>query len=178
MMSYLKQFSRNKRNKGKTEMLTARVPEKAYNEFKNHCEELGLSISEAVNLLINKELLSIEEELEEEEIQNNTNEIDNDHKLITFAINSNHHNSGNDKKSNIKKNIEESKVQSSSGRFTTTRWKVQEELPCPLCDMWVSSANFARHAKSHGTTTKEIFTTHSEKADGMVKERIEEKEGE
>src|SRR3954454_19803995 len=105
-MSYLKQFSRNKRNKGKTEMLTARVPEKVYNEFKNHCEELGLSISEAVNLLINKELLSVEEELEEEEIQNNTNIIDSDHKLSTFAINSNHDNSKNDKKSNIKKNTE------------------------------------------------------------------------
>ncbi|MCO0598508.1 amidase family protein [Peribacillus butanolivorans] len=47
-MTYLEQFARNRRRREKTEVLTPRIPEGLYGDFKGYCDELGLSISEAV----------------------------------------------------------------------------------------------------------------------------------
>ena len=59
-MSLIKQYARNKRSKENTIVLTARLPETIYNKFQSYCEEYGFSLSEAVNLLIQNEVKSIE----------------------------------------------------------------------------------------------------------------------
>src|SRR3954469_13914753 len=64
-MGYLEQFSRNRRRKKKTEVLTARLPKNLNSEFKLHCDELGLSISEAVYLLVEREMKGIERDSDE-----------------------------------------------------------------------------------------------------------------
>ena len=46
-MTYLEKFARNRRRREKTEVLTARIPESLYGDFKGYCDELNLSISEA-----------------------------------------------------------------------------------------------------------------------------------
>lgn len=43
-------------------MLTARLPKNLYNDFKSYCNELGISVSEAVCLLIKKEVENVREE--------------------------------------------------------------------------------------------------------------------
>ena len=57
-MTYLEQFARNRRRREKTEVLTARIPEGLYGDFKGYCDELNLSISEAVCLLVEREKLA------------------------------------------------------------------------------------------------------------------------
>lgn len=61
---------------------------------------------------------------------------------------------------------------SSGGRFLTTEWKVNDQLPCPLCNEWLSASNFKRHAETtHNLTTEEVFTQYKEQADQMVAEK-------
>lgn len=59
-MGYLEQFARNQRRKEQTEVLTARLPRSLYNDFKTRCDELGLSISEAVYLLVEREMKGLD----------------------------------------------------------------------------------------------------------------------
>jgi antitoxin component of RelBE/YafQ-DinJ toxin-antitoxin module len=59
-MGYLKQFAKEpKKGKGETVVLTARLPESLYEDFKGYCDSLGLSISEAINLLVEQEMTHI-----------------------------------------------------------------------------------------------------------------------
>lgn len=53
-MSYLANYAKNKSKKSET--VTSRVPTDVYQNFKKHCDSLGLTISEAVLLLIKNEL--------------------------------------------------------------------------------------------------------------------------
>ncbi|MDM5294647.1 hypothetical protein QUF81_15905 [Peribacillus simplex] len=55
-MPYLKQFVRNWRRREKTKVLTALIPESLYGDFKGYCDELNLFISEAICLLIEREM--------------------------------------------------------------------------------------------------------------------------
>lgn len=73
-MTYLKQFARNRRSKENTKVLTARLPESLYDEFQTYCNELGLSISEAICLLVDKEVSSTEVETRNMPIQSKMND--------------------------------------------------------------------------------------------------------
>jgi antitoxin component of RelBE/YafQ-DinJ toxin-antitoxin module len=73
IMSILKKKAQAKKN---TKVITARIQEDLYDSFKKHCEENGFSINEAIKVLIENELKSIQtvykneepfEELSEEE---------------------------------------------------------------------------------------------------------------
>lgn len=55
MMSKLKAYANTKKNT-KTTTITARIPNAKYEAFKEYCDELGISISEAINVLIDSEL--------------------------------------------------------------------------------------------------------------------------
>src|SRR6476620_2975230 len=59
-MGYLEQVAKNRRSKEKTDVLTARIPESLYNDFKDYCNHLGFSISQAVYLLVKREMTAIE----------------------------------------------------------------------------------------------------------------------
>jgi antitoxin component of RelBE/YafQ-DinJ toxin-antitoxin module/uncharacterized C2H2 Zn-finger protein len=196
-MGYLEQFARNRRGKEKTEVLTARLPESLYGDFKDHCEELGLSISEAVFLLVEREMKGIsKEKTSEQNTQKPTTNTTNDKKNDdVFTLNT-QTNTTATKEISATKELSLDKLfgtkqqtprglnaiftpknnvpKTNSSRFTAKQWEVDGKLPCPKCGQWFSASNFSRHAKSHGTTTQEIFTNerYLEKAAAMIKEAI------
>jgi hypothetical protein len=167
-MGYLHQFARNKRSKEKTEVLTARLPKSLYAEFKGYCDELGLSISEAVSLLVDREVNTgnarNESAVSVEVAESYTTDDEPIHKVIVANPPS------------IKKVASQSKPtanrsKTNTSRFTTNQWKVNAMLPCPICDEWFNNKNFARHVKSHDfDSTQSLLTevTYQQKLDLMV----------
>lgn len=163
-MGYLEQFARKRRSKEKSEVLTARLPQSLYSEFKQYCDDLGLSISEAVCLLVEREIkgfdgVSSELSTTKEYIKNDDVVAEN------TEANTNVVNEVVERKRNASK--------ANTSRFTTKQWMVKGELPCPICNQWVSASNFSRHAKQHNSTTQEIFT--NEENLKRVQEMIEER---
>lgn len=157
-MSYLDKFARNKNRKGKTEVLTARIPEDLYNDFRNRCKELGLSISEAVYLLVKQEM-ELSHRKPNTKANTNVYVSDDNNKQNVYI------NNDINKHDVYIKNDDESKattkrtgIANTGKRFTTKQWTHNDKLPCPLCNQWVSAANFSRHAKQHGSNTLAIFT--------------------
>lgn len=157
-MGYLKKYARNKRRKEKSEVLTARLPHSLYEDFKTYCDDLGLSISEAVCLLVEREMAGSDKAFDEvattKEAIKNTDSSDDEVKTNTKS-------NTNVVKKNTRKN------NSNTTRFTVKQWEVNDKLPCPICGEWKASGNFSRHAKTHGITTEQIFT------DEEYKEKIE-----
>ncbi|MCR6463200.1 hypothetical protein [Bacillus paranthracis] len=162
-MGYLEQFARNKRRKEKSEVLTARLPHSLYEDFKTYCDELGLSISEAVCLLVEREMTGSDNAFDEvattKEYIKNTNSSD-------YEVKTNTKSTTNVVKKNTKEN------NSNTKRFTVKQWVVNDKLPCPICGEWKTAGNFLRHAKTHGMTTEQIFTNegYREKIELMVAE--------
>ncbi|WP_242303325.1 hypothetical protein [Bacillus cereus group sp. BfR-BA-01495] len=162
-MGYLEKYARNKRRKEKSEVLTARLPHSLYEGFKTYCDDLGLSISEAVCLLVEREMTGENNAFNEvattKEVINNTDSSDDEVKVNTKTTT-------NVVQKNTKKN------NSNTTRFTVKQWEVNDKLPCPICGEWKASGNFSRHAKTHGITTEQIFTDerHREKAEEMIAE--------
>ena len=163
-MGYLERFARGHRGKERTEVLTARLPASLYKSFKNYCDDLGLSISEAVYLLIDREMKGIESanseisttieyKKDDDVVDTNTKVVDEERIVV--------------KKNTIRKRL-------NTSRFTTTQWRVDGELPCPICKEWRNASNFSRHVKEqHNMTTEQIFTNEEfkEKVNTMVEER-------
>lgn len=152
-MGYLENFARKSKSKEKSIVLTARLPESLYEDFKEHCEDLGLSISEAVYLLVDKEMK------DQEVPKTHTTDYKNNYDVVVT-------NTIEEKPKPIKRTA-------NTTRFTTKPWVVDGDLPCPICGQWVSASNFSRHAKQHGTNTHAVFTNdgHLEKVNEMIKKR-------
>ncbi|WNS78769.1 hypothetical protein RRU94_02145 [Domibacillus sp. DTU_2020_1001157_1_SI_ALB_TIR_016] len=156
-MSYLEQFARNKRRKEPSTVLTARLPDSLYGDFKERCDELGLSISEAIYLLVEREITADQKAAKE-----------------TAAYISEHIQNGEEAATNTKPIIKHTaKIKMNTKRFTMKQWKVDGELPCPICSSWTNAKSFSRHAKKHHMTTQTIFTNQEyiEKANEMVEQR-------
>lgn len=163
-MGYLEQFARNTRRKEKSEVLTARLPQSLYSEFKQYCDELGLSISEAVCLLVEREMDSVDGA--PSEIATTKEYILNDDVVV---VNTKANTSVVSDVVRKKRNVS----RTNTNRFTTKQWVIKGELPCPICNQWASASNFARHAKQHDSTTQDIFT--DEENLKRVKEMMEER---
>lgn len=165
-MGYLEQFAKNSRAKEKTEVLTARVPESLYRDFKDYCDDLGLSISEAVYFLVKREMTGFEKEIQDDESPMYTNK----YKMNDDEYNKNHF--VVETTTNVVKPTTK-RISATTERFTTKQWQVNGELPCPKCEEWVSASNFSRHAKNHGSNTHSIFTneTYLIKVNEMIQER-------
>jgi hypothetical protein len=164
IVGYLEQFARNRRRKEKSEVLTARLPTSLYSDFKTHCDDLGLSISEAVCLLVEREVAGIERD-SELAITTMTNTRDDKSNEGETGVTTNV----------VEKNTTTTNLNTNSNinRFTVKQWKINDKLPCPICGEWKVSGNFNRHAKTHGMTTEQIFTSeeYKEKIDSMVAEK-------
>lgn len=177
-MGYLHQFARNRRSKEKTTVLTARLPESLYNEFQSYCDELGLSISEAVNLLVDREISgnngrnesvapSKKAEVKTKKDEKNTSE--DGLNTTVFKVNTD---DDIDESNRIKTTAK--KTQATSNRFTTNQWKIDGTLPCPICNEWRDARNFSRHVKSHDYKSTEALLTnegHQEKLQRMIAEK-------
>lgn len=181
-MAYLKQFARNRRGKENTKVLTARLPESLYDDFQTYCDSLGMSLSEAIYLLVEKEINSIQTETKslpevaeknDDETEMNTGEYKTN--TITAETNTISRNDTVKANSNsAEKNTSKSKT--NTGRFTVQPFVVDGKAPCPICDSWFNPSNFARHAKKHQTTTEAIFTEYENKI--KIAEMIESKKAE
>ncbi|MCU5003882.1 hypothetical protein OCD70_28065 [Bacillus tropicus] len=162
-MGYLEKYARNKRCKEKSEVLTARLPHSLYEDFKTYCDELGLSISESVCLLVEREMSGSDNAFNEvattKEYINNTDSSEDEVKTNTKPTTN-----------VVKKNTNENN--SNTKRFTVKQWVVNDKLPCPICEEWKTAGNFLRHAKTHGMTTEQVFTNeeYREKIELMVAE--------
>ncbi|MCU7766688.1 hypothetical protein [Priestia megaterium] len=154
-MGKLDKYARQSRSKEASKVLPIRLPESIYEQFRERCDELGLSMSEAGYLLIR-------EELEENLYTTTTNEVAATTGRIQKSIQ-------DENTPYIKKTTNSSS--SFSSRWTSAHYEVENELPCPLCHQWYSKTNFARHAKNHNTTTKELLENNKEFIFQMIKER-------
>lgn len=173
-MGYLEKFARNRRIKENTTVLTARLPESLYGDFKGYCDDLGLSISEAVCLLVEREMVTLQGESETAlAIEYKTSDD-------VFTTNTDEHNEivkSNTDKHKVNTNVVKKHANTSKAntkRFTTKPFEVNNKLPCPICGEWKSASNFSRHAKDeHGSTTEDIFTNeeYKEKVKAMIQEK-------
>lgn len=141
----LRDYARNKRPKEKTDVLTARLPVSTIQAFKELCDNLGLSVSEAIQLLVDGQLSSNGVRKNEDSTQKDIHiPSDEDEEDI-----------------NVYKPIKtkpKKRTQTKAKRFNYTPWKIDGEVPCPICKEWISD-KFSRHAqRKHGTTPEEIFT--------------------
>ncbi|PEZ87931.1 hypothetical protein CN376_22895 [Bacillus cereus] len=152
-MSILKRYAKDT-TKEPTEVLTTRVPQSIYNQFKKHCEQYGLSLAEATSILIKTELGDSYKEPSHGDV---SKPIQKESPKQTSSL----------------QNVSPKKQQhGKTERFNATEYAVDKELPCPICGFWFSQPNFARHAKRvHGLSKKEIFTENHEEAISMVKAR-------
>ena len=176
-MSYLKQFARKPGKGVKTETITSRVPTEIYDQFKRHCDNLGLSLSEAVYLLVKRETELISKGIQENTYEKQTVSIPSKNEdVLELSFDDKAINSKNDMISNLKTTDTNKKSSSKAApRSLKKQFELDGKVPCPICNTWQSSANFSRHAKSHNKTTEEIFEQHTEKAREMYQTRIEER---
>ncbi|MFP8644893.1 hypothetical protein ACLHWY_25430 [Priestia aryabhattai] len=154
-MGRLDKYARQSKRKEPSKVLPIRLPESIYDRFRQRCEELGLSMSEAGYLLI-------KEEVEDVLYNPYTNEVGATIEPLSLPIQKEHH-------STTKGTL--GKPFLSSTRWTSTPYEVENELPCPLCNQWYSKANFSRHAKKHDITTREILESHEEIVNQMIQSR-------
>jgi hypothetical protein len=164
-MGYLQKNSKKKESEPKTQPVSTRLTENEFKLFYKLCEETGYSISEALRLLIKKEINEEENVLR---IQKNTDRIQ------PSTIVNEPYTTVDKPYTNVNEpytTVDKKPLRTGSVRFTTSKWNVDNLLPCPLCYTWVSAANYSRHAKGHDLTTQEVFTKYKDEADKMVHDR-------
>lgn len=175
-MTYLKQFARNRRAREKTKVLTARLPVSLYDEFQTYCDEIGLSISEAICLLVDKEVSGIQLETRDMPIEAKT---DGDKSKINtgeYKINTSSGELNTIERNNAIK-AKRNTGKTTTGRFLTTPFQVNNELPCPLCGKWLNHKNYARHADQHGgKSSEQLLTENPDKVQAMIESRLAELE--
>lgn len=153
-MGRLRKYARPTERKTKSRVLPVRLPEDIYQEFHKYCKELGLSLSEAVFLLIQEEL--------RDEYKSTTERIHTDHEP---------------KPERIRPTITRPRRSGSGSRFTTKDFVVNGRLPCPICGTWPEKQkNISRHMREvHNSTTEEVYKAHMETIKRMVAEARGEK---
>lgn len=144
-MALLTKYANNEPNETKDKTLTARIKPSLYNDFKEHCDGLGINISRAIELLIENEL----------------NENTKQHTPSITKTNT-------PSNTNVIQNVNKPKPYNTN-RFTTTEYERENKLPCPVCNKWYSKANFSRHAKTgHSQTTQELLQSNKPKVMEMI----------
>ncbi|MFE0565587.1 hypothetical protein ACFW1D_24240 [Priestia megaterium] len=154
-MGKLDKYARQSKLKEQSKVLPIRLPESIYEQFRQRCVELGLSMSEAGYLLI-------KEELEDNLYNSNTNEVAVTTEQLQNLI---HHENTSYTRNNT------GKSSFFSTRWTSNHYEIENELPCPLCQQWYSKANFSRHAKNHHTTTRELLESNEDLVYEMIDKR-------
>lgn len=168
-MSLLEANKRSEKT-NKTVVATSRITEKEYKDFKELCDRTGFSVSEAIRVLIQGELSPETPKRAEKPAQRKS-------APVVESVASEEYTEETPPEYSIPTlkpfNPRSRPPRSSFGRFTTEKWKVENFLPCPICNTWVSSSNFSRHVKSNhnNMTSEELFTQYEAEADQMVADR-------
>lgn len=167
MASKLQAFAK-KRKKEETTVITARIPNSKYNSFKNYCDKLGLSINEAINILINDEL---KEASKDNNVMNTEMNNDMDQVTIDDVINSD---SAVTIPMNTKVNTNKNTKSSNGSRFTYDGFEINGQVPCPICNEWFEKSNFARHTKTkHDSKPIDVLLNdeYKEQVNSMIESR-------
>lgn len=168
-MSLLEANKRSEKT-NKTVVATSRITEKEYKDFKELCDRTGFSVSEAIRVLIQGELNPETPKRAEKPAQRKPAPV-----VAPVVAVENTEEASPEYSTPAPKsfNPKSRPIRSNFGRFTTEKWKVENFLPCPICNTWVSSSNFSRHVKTNhnNMTSEELFTQYEAEADQMVADR-------
>ncbi|MBT2718313.1 hypothetical protein [Bacillus sp. ISL-57] len=166
-MGLLKKMSKKTEKESRNQPIATRLTESEHTAFVNLCEETGYSVAEALRLLVQQEIKGEDDEMftkriqtftERKQFESESKQIEPTHTQLPPKTNTTVDN--------------RKRIATATGRWTANEWKVNDELPCTICDAWVSASNFSRHLKKHGEiTTQEFFTEHADKANEMVEQR-------
>lgn len=153
----LERYARRTKVGKRSKVIRTRIPEDLYERFKTHCNRLGLTISEAVFLLIK-------------------DEVDRpSHEIATAIAHENYNVATSVGQMTTPRPRRSSKNE--EGRFTTIPYVVNGRLPCPICGTWPEKQkNISRHMREvHNSTTEEVYKAHMETIKRMVAEARGEK---
>ena len=145
----MERFAR-KREGTRSKTITARLDPDSYKRFKEHCNSLGLTVSEAVALLVEKEIRG-------EDREPTTKTIHSEHKEIQLYTSS-----------SSPRPTPPRRRSGGRRRFTYAPYVVKGKAPCPICETWISRGNLARHMDQHDTNTEEAYKANMEKVRAMV----------
>jgi hypothetical protein len=152
-MSVLDKYAKDVPSELRTETAPSRLEKSLFDRFQAHCRSRGLTVSEAIRYLIIEALRTAEAEAPQE--------ITIVAPIVTPT----------ETKPKPKRKPAQSGT-TKNKRPNTNKWKVGNKLPCPICNGWYSSSNFARdHAKKHGYADGPKFlTAYDQQATEMVAE--------
>ncbi len=157
-MSYLKRFKRPKLEDKKGKVLSVRISVDLHKKFVDHCDELGITVSEGVTHLLGRELKEADDV-----IQSHTPVRQLSDSVEQTAV-SLEYKSKPVYDTSIPR-VPKKKVTSSS-RFSVRSYSIGKETACPLCNGMTSRSNYSRHIKDiHGYngSTEEFINEHKEK---------------
>jgi antitoxin component of RelBE/YafQ-DinJ toxin-antitoxin module len=159
MASTLQPFAK-KRKKEETTVITARIPNSKYELFKKYCEDLGLSINEAINLLVDAELKEADIIIK--------NEADVNQISIDDVIEDS---KDEEEKLNTKVNTKTNTIEKKERFVYEPYMNHENKVPCPICEKFISKTNYVKHSgKMHEMTAEEVLT--SEMYQDKIKEML------
>jgi len=168
MASTLQPFAK-KRKKEETTVITARIPNSKYELFKKYCDDLGLSINEAINLLVNEELKEADIIIKNEA---DVNQISIDDVIEKSEYEEEKVNTKVNTKPNIKVNTKPNTTVKKERFIYEPYMNHENKVPCPICEKFISKTNYVKHAsKMHEMSSEEVLT--SEIYQDKIKEMLE-----
>lgn len=172
-MSYLEKFAQE-REKEKTKTFSFRLPESLHTAFTSRCDDLNIKVADALRLLVEREMSSVisspESHLETNPPTSANERPQNANKELPKV---------NESLQPVNKPIAKKRARPSRGsgiRFNYDQWKVEGDVPCPVCREWKRSNKITRHIREvHEMDSKEVFSNEEyvQIANNMVKERKE-----
>ena len=147
----LERYARRATVGRRDKVIRARLPGDLYERFRDHCTRLGLTISEAVFLLIRDEVDRPGPGGGRKDYMEGPERRTEGHTVATprpQAIRTRR-----------------------SRRFVVAPYVVDGMVPCPECKTWVSRSNISRHMRDlHDSDTETVYKANLETVEAMVKE--------
>lgn len=145
-MSILDRHKKEVSKKGK--LIGAKVTQEEYDLFNLRCEELGLSVSDALRIFVQSEIKNVEQNVKQNSEQNVKQEDKQEVKQ--------------EDKQKVKPSVKQ-------GRFNLKEYSKGGKTPCPSCNTWVTTGNYSRHCKTHDTTSEQLIMSNLDKVREMLK---------
>jgi hypothetical protein len=151
-----------------TKHYNVKLPDDLAEELERVCIELDMTPSEFIRLLIYEEITALKKERIPEDIE----------RYQELSISTEGYNSVPSSKLGMPKDTRPTprpKRPIGSGGWSANQWKVNDQLPCPICGTWSAATNFKRdHINKHSpefSNVVQFLEAHKEEANRMVEER-------